>query len=175
MDEILNEEIHEMYEEHERFSPALDISTLRRSLKMIMKPAISVTQDTPISEAIQLMQTKRLGCVLIVQKEKLLGIFTERDVLKKIINAPFDLSKTPIEKVMTINPQMLYLDDTLAYALNYMDLGGYRHIPIVNEKHEPVGLVSIKDIVSYLVEHFADEILHLPPHPIRSTHSREGA
>jgi CBS domain-containing protein len=67
---------------------------------------------------------------------------------------------------MTVHPQALNEEDTIAYALNFMDLGGYRHIPIVNELFEPVGLVSIKDIVSYLVEHFADEVLNLPPHPL---------
>lgn len=163
----LDDEIHKMYEEEEKNIPAIDARTLRRSLKTIMKPAISVTIDSPIIEAIRLMQTKRLGCVLVTSNGKLLGIFTERDVLKKILGVSFDLNTTPIAEVMTPNPQVLDEDDTLAYALNYMDLGGYRHIPIINRHKEPIGLVSIKDIVSYVVEHFADEVINLPPHPVR--------
>lgn len=146
--------------------PAIDVSDLRRSLKAIMKPAITVQIHTPLSEAVHLMQTKRIGCVLVTSHDKLLGIFTERDVLKKILGAAFDLRQTPISDVMTINPQALNEDDTIAYALNFMDLGGYRHIPIVNDAFEPVGLVSVKDIVSYFVQHFADEVLNLPPHPL---------
>jgi CBS domain-containing protein len=153
--------------------PALDVSDLRRSLKSIMKPAITVAIHTPVSEAVHLMQTKRIGCVLVTSHDKLLGIFTERDVLKKILGAAFDLRQTPVSEVMTINPQALNEDDTIAYALNFMDLGGYRHIPIVNDDFNPVGLVSVKDIVSYFVQHFADEVLNLPPHPLSIDRSGE--
>lgn len=146
-------------------TPALEVDDLRRSLRSLMKPAITVEIGTPVFEAINLMQTKRIGCVLVTSHDKLLGIFTERDVLKKIVGASFDLRHTPITEVMTINPQALNEDDTIAYALNFMDLGGYRHIPLVNDHFEPVGLVSVKDIVSYLVQHFADEVLNLPTHP----------
>ncbi|PLX30597.1 MAG: hypothetical protein C0600_07920 [Ignavibacteria bacterium] len=146
--------------------PALEVSDLRRSLRSLMKPAITVDIDTPVHDAVHMMQTKRIGCVLVTSHRKLLGIFTERDVLKKIQGSAFDLRATPITEVMTINPQALNEDDTIAYALNFMDLGGYRHIPLVNDLFEPVGLVSVKDIVSYLVQHFADEVLNLPPHPM---------
>jgi len=145
---------------------ALEVSDLRRSLRTLMKPAITVDIDTPLRDAVHLMQAKRIGCVLVTSHRKLLGIFTERDVLKKIVGSAFDLRSTPISEVMTINPQALNESDTIAYALNFMDLGGYRHIPIVNELFEPLGLVSVKDIVSYLVQHFADEVLNLPPHPL---------
>ncbi|MDT8324633.1 MAG: CBS domain-containing protein [Bacteroidota bacterium] len=150
----------------EQNPPALEVSDLRRSLRSLMKPAITVEIDTTVKEAVNLMQDKRIGCVLVTSHDKLLGIFTERDVLKKILGAAFDLRTTPITEVMTTNPQALNEDDTIAYALNFMDLGGYRHIPLVNDAFEPVGLVSVKDIVSYLVEHFADEVLNLPPHPL---------
>jgi CBS domain-containing protein len=148
--------------------PAIDGTVLRRSLKTLMKPAFCVEIDTPISEAIHAMQTRRMGCVLVTSHRKLLGIFTERDVLKKILGVSFDLKATPIAEVMTTNPQALNDDDTIAYAMNFMDLGGYRHIPIVNHDFVPVGVVSVKDIVSYFVEHFADEVLSLPPHPYAS-------
>jgi CBS domain-containing protein len=145
--------------------PSLDGTVLRRSLKTLMKPAFCVEIDTPISQAIHVMQTRRMGCVLVTSHGKLLGIFTERDVLKKILGVSFDLKYTPITEVMTTNPQALNDDDTIAYAMNFMDLGGYRHIPIVNHDFVPVGVVSVKDIVSYFVQHFADEVLNLPPHP----------
>jgi CBS domain-containing protein len=144
---------------------SIDVSILRRSLKTIMKPAITVPIETTINDCIRLMQKKRIGCVLVTSHGKLLGIFTERDVLKKIFSASFDLDQTPITEVMTTNPQVLNEIDTIAYALNFMDLGGYRHIPVVNNVFEPLGIVSVKDIVSYFVEHFADEVLNLPPHP----------
>ncbi len=145
-------------------SAAFQAEDLRRPLSSLMKPAITAGIDTTVNEAIQLMQRNRIGCVLVVSHRKLLGVFTERDVLKKIVGSNHDIKSTPLSEVMTINPQALNEDDTIAYALNFMDLGGYRHIPIVNDLFEPTGLVSVKDIVSYLVQHFADEVLNLPPH-----------
>ncbi|MFZ1731468.1 MAG: CBS domain-containing protein [Bacteroidota bacterium] len=155
------------------YIPALEVEDLRRSLRSLMKPAITVDIDTPIRDAIHLMQTKRIGCVLVTSHQKLLGIFTERDVLKKIVGSSFDLRSSPITEVMTIHPQALNDDDTIAYALNFMDLGGYRHIPIVNDAFEPLGLVSVKDIIAYLVQHFADEVLNLPPHPLSKAEEEE--
>ncbi len=151
-------------EQEEHTIPALEVSDLRRPLRSLMKPAVTASIDTSVADAIQLMQTRRIGCVLVVSHRKLLGVFTERDVLKKIVGSNFDLRSTPLSEIMTINPQALNEDDTIAYALNFMDLGGYRHIPIVNDLFEPTGIVSVKDIVSYLVQHFADEVLNLPPH-----------
>ncbi|MAT38916.1 MAG: hypothetical protein CL946_04860 [Ectothiorhodospiraceae bacterium] len=151
-------------EDEDLYSP-IDSSILRRSLKTIMKPAITAEIDATVGECITLMKTKRIGCVLLTSHSKLLGIFTERDVLKKIVGASVELESTSITEVMTTNPQVLNETDTIAYALNFMDLGGYRHIPVVNNVFEPVGIVSVKDIVSYFVEHFADEVLNLPPHP----------
>lgn len=138
---------------------------LRRPLRSLMKPAFDVGMDANVADAIEVMKTKRVGCVFIQKDNLLKGLFTERDVLKKIVGSAMDIHTTPITAVMTHSPQVLWEEDTIAYALNFMDLGGYRHIPIVNRNFEPVGVVSVKDIVSYLVQNFSDEILNLPPHP----------
>jgi CBS domain-containing protein len=150
----------------ERFLPGIVVKDLRRSLRTLMKPAFTLPVEASVAEAIEQMKTKRHGCVLLVQNKRLVGIFTERDILKKIIGATFDLETTPIASVMTPTPHALWADDTIAYALNFMDLGGYRHIPIVDNMFEPVGMVSVKDIITYLVQHFADEVLNLPAHPL---------
>jgi CBS domain-containing protein len=77
---------------------------------------------------------------------------------------------------MKAEPQTAHVEDSLDTAILYMAKGGYRHIPIVNEYNQPVGMVSIRDIISYLVEHFPQEVLTLPPKPIRDAmKAREGA
>jgi CBS domain-containing protein len=77
---------------------------------------------------------------------------------------------------MKVDPQTAYIGDSLDTAILYMAKGGYRHIPIVNEQNQPVGMVSIRHIISYLVEHFPQEVLTLPPKPIRDAmKAREGA
>jgi len=70
----------------------------------------------------------------------------------------------------------LRAEDSLDAALLHMAKGGYRHIPIVDEGNHPLGMVSVRDIISYLVEHFPQEILTLPPRPVREAmKAREGA
>ncbi len=151
--------------EDPQYNPSLDIRLLRRSLRTIMKPASCLESDRCIQDAVDLMQNKRSGCVLLTTGSRLSGIFTERDVLKKIVGSSLDLRATAVSKVMTPNPQALHEFDTIAYALNFMDLGGYRHVPIINTDLEPVGIVSVKNIISFFVDYFADEVVHLPPHP----------
>ncbi len=163
-DETRQENQHGSQNDDTYMTP-FDASHLRRSLKTIMKPAIIMARETSVQDAVATMKSRRIGCVVITVERQLQGIFTERDVLKKIVGAELDLMATPLSAVMTPQPQSLGEFDTIAYALNFMDQGGYRHIPIVNAAFEPVGIVSIKDIVTYLVEHFADEILNLPAHP----------
>ena len=131
---------------------------------------------TPVLEAVTLMQEQRVGCVLVVRSTKLKGIFTERDVLTGLVGKAIDPAKTPVRKLMTPNPEYLRLTDSIAYALNKMSLGGYRHVPIVNKAIVPVGVISVRDIVNYLVRFFPQSVLNLPTLPRGNyARSREGA
>ena len=75
---------------------------------------------------------------------------------------------------MTYFPESLRNSDSIAFALNRMTEGGYRHIPIVNSRGKPVGLIGILDIVSHLAEYFSQDVLNLPPLPIRKQKQAEG-
>jgi CBS domain-containing protein len=131
---------------------------------------------TSVLEAVALMQEHSVGCVLVVRTAKLKGIFTERDVLTGVVGKAIDPAKTPVRKLMTPNPEYLRLTDSIAYALNKMSLGGYRHVPIVNKAIVPVGVISIRDIVNYLVRFFPQSVLNLPTLPRGNyARSREGA
>ena len=83
-------------------------------------------------------------------KGKIVGMFTERDVVTKISLSAIDINQTPISEVMTKNPQTAHMTTSVAFALNMMSQGGYRHIPIVDEGGTPVGMVSVKNIVDYI-------------------------
>ncbi len=115
------------------------------------------------------------GCILIVEKEKLKGIFTERDILMKIVGNSIDLDKEIVSDYMTTNPQWLRNTDPIAYALNRMTDGGFRHVPILSEEKKPIGLICMKTIVDYIGEYFHEEIMNLPPLPQRSSKRREDA
>ena len=174
--EEIEDEIKQMYEESGEEPKVFDENTIRSPIRYLdVKKTILLEEGSSIAQTLDLMKKNRIGCVLVVRDGKLTGIFTERDVLLKIVGESIDPSTTRIEDLMTKDPESLQLDDMVAFALNQMHIGGFRHIPLVDEENKPVGIISIKGIVDYLVEHFSQEVLNLPPNPIRTTTEREGA
>ena len=119
-----------------------------------------------------------LASSLIVDNEKLVGVFSERDVLVKVAGAGvlIDTAAVSVADLMTSNPQTLRESHELVYALNLMSVGGFRHVPIVDDGGRPVAVISMRDIVEYIVALFPDEVLKLPPSPDSTiTQNREGA
>lgn len=110
---------------------------------------LRVPANTTVADAIKMMKDKRYGCIFIMEDDKLAGIFTERDVLLKLIGRNIDINTTSVRDVMTANPETLTEQDSVAYALNKMDVGGYRHIPIM-QGEEAIGLVSVRGLLKYI-------------------------
>ena len=112
-------------------------------------PPIGLPGSAPVSEAIQTMKEHRVGCVLVLEENKLAGILTERDLLYKVAGNDRPLNEIRIRDVMTARPVTLSLDDSIRFAIYQMSVGGFRHIPIL-ESNQPVGIISIKDVLRYL-------------------------
>jgi CBS domain-containing protein len=125
---------------------------------------IMVDASATVVAAVDAMNTHRTGCVLVQKEGKLVGIFTERDVLTRVIFRDNNRS-VPVERLMTPNPDTLQPTATVAYALNQMSVGGFRHVPIVNDKGEAVGVLSMRDIVDFLVRLFPRGVFNLPHSP----------
>ena len=88
------------------------------------RPAICVHPDTQVADAIALMKQHSCGCVLVQAGDRLLGIFTERDVLLRVAGAGLDTRRTAVSSVMTPDPETLTMRDELAWVLNLMAVGG---------------------------------------------------
>ncbi|MGD0337803.1 MAG: CBS domain-containing protein [Bacteroidota bacterium] len=176
MDKVdIDEELHEMFDEGPK-NKIFDSRTIREPIRQLgMTKPIVVETGSPVSEAIRLMKDNSVGCVLVQRKGYLTGIFTERDLLTKLTGTVKDLKTISIDEVMTPDPEVLQPDDTIAFALHMMAVGGYRHVPIVDGENRPVAIVSIRGIVEFLVEMFPDEVLNLPRRPLRKAGEREGA
>ena len=133
------------------------------------RETVIVEAQTSVAEAIRGMNDHHVGCTLVVRDGKLIGIFTERDVLRKVATSGMNLEKTAVETVMTANPDTLPATASIAYALREMSVEGYRHIPLTNPDGSPAGVVSVRDIVAWLVETFPASVHNLPPSPVVST------
>ena len=112
-----------------------------------------VELGTSVPEVISVMQDGHFGCVLVIDsRDRLVGIVTERDFLVKLMGERVNPDDVIVDEIMTASPECLRPTDTVAFALNLMQLGHYRHIPLVIYDQKdiyPVGVVSIKDILNH--------------------------
>lgn len=132
---------------------------------LTLQPAITCERHITVRQAIETMQRERIGCILVVEPPRLVGVFTERDVLTKVAAQAVNIDQQQVDTLMTPDPECLRRDNELVYALNQMSVGGYRHIPILDEQGWPIGVVSMRDIVDYLSNLFPQDVLNLPPSP----------
>jgi CBS domain-containing protein len=154
-------EFDEAYEDQLRVRGAI----LREPISRLEPRApIVITPETPVREAVQRMNEGHCGCILIVEQDRLVGLFTERDLLR-IVEKETDPTRLPVSSVMTRDPETLRPEHGIALALNRMSVGGYRHIPLVDEQDRPVGVVAMRDIVRFIVSLFPDAVLTAPPDP----------
>ncbi|MCP5109286.1 MAG: CBS domain-containing protein [bacterium] len=155
-----------MYEEASgRQSKQLDNQALLRPISDLDYPEspLSVSTDTTVGDALDLMAELRIGAAIVQENGKLVGIFAERDALMKGLYHGGHGDK-PISDYMTPNPDCLTPDDSIALALNRMVQGGYRHVPLIAPDRTPVGILVMRDVVAHIVSHFAEEIINVPPH-----------
>ncbi|MXV73698.1 CBS domain-containing protein [Candidatus Poribacteria bacterium] len=174
-DLAIDEELEQMDED--AALKAWSAQEIQISLKDLMRPIITIDINSSTNEAIDLLLANKIGAAPVIENDTLRGIFSERDVLNKILNKQVgDLDVISVEEFMIADPETAQPEDSLNTAILYMARGGYRHVPIVDTENRPVGMVSIRDVISYLIEEFPQEVLTLPPRPVRDAFkAREGA
>jgi CBS domain-containing protein len=164
------------YDDEDAPAKTIDARLFAEPIRSLHRRAgrVTVPTGTTIGEAARVMKEHRVGCVLVEEGGKLVGIFTERDILTKLVGTGYDPAKVAVDGVMTRNPETLTPEDPIAFALQRMSVGGFRHVPLVDAEGRSVGILSVKDIVDYLAEHFPEEILNIPPEPGRQPRTPEG-
>jgi CBS domain-containing protein len=111
---------------------------------------VTVGPSTTVREAIRTMLTRDIGALLIVDDDgKQLGIFSERDLLTKVAGVHEGYNDLPVCQFMTPRPETVTPGDALAFALHKMDIGGYRHTPVV-QNSVPVGMISVRDMLRHI-------------------------
>ena len=168
------------WEPTRRLSDGFDARLLREPLSVMpVQRPLTLSPGATVTEAMRAMQREHRGCVLVTDdgtvRSKLIGIFTERDVLFRIVDKGRNPAALPIGDVMTANPENLSARATVAYVLNKMSVGGFRHVPVVDDEHRPVSVISVREVVNFLVNAFPREVLNLPEPGTTPPASREGA
>ncbi len=134
---------------------------------------VVTTPTTSIEEVFLLMKSHEVGSVLICEDNKLVGIYTERDAVKAMVDN-IDL-RLPISEVMVASPMTIGEGAPLAEAIQLMAAGRCRRLPIVSGEKKLTGIVKVSGILHYFVEHFPQTVFNLPPEPNIIISEREGA
>lgn len=118
---------------------------------------LSAPDSMTVREAAVRMAEHKVGAILILDKGQLIGIFTERDLLNRVIAKSLDPDATTLSQVMSADPRTISADKPLAYALVMMDDGGYRHVPVM-DNGVPIGMVSARDALGSELIEFEKEL-----------------
>ena len=131
-----------------------------RTVRQIIEGQQPITGSPAITvrEAARLMKQHNIGALMVVEGEKLVGVFTERDGLFRVLAGAFDPETTPLSEVMTRNPQTIAPECGFTVALQMMHDGRYRHLPVV-ESGRLLGIVSVRDALGPELEAFVYEML----------------
>lgn len=153
---LLSEDISRAVLDEEAFKEPVRILCNRR--------AEVIKERATIADAIRRMKTSRIGSLAVVDEAGMLvGIVTERDVLFKVMLESIDVHTTEVSTIMTRDPETLLLDDPLVFLMNKMHVGGFRHVPILDGAGKPLHVLSIKDVVSFVVSRFETTVSNVPP------------
>jgi len=125
---------------------------------------LCVRETVTVEKAVADMMSMRRAAVLVVDGSgRLAGIFTERDVLTRVVARGLAPATTELRQVMTKDPDALAVTDRVAYAVNRMSVAGYRTIPLVGDDRRPVGVVTATHVIKWMADLFPEAVLNLRP------------
>ncbi len=137
---------------------------------------VTVPPGTSLAECLRAIQRSGTGDSVFVcdGSGRLEGVLTERDIFGRIVGGQVDMEQ-PVETLMTTEPRTLDLEQTIGDAIDLMQTGRYRNVPLVDAGGNLAGVVRQNDIIKYLAESFPEELLNLPPRPHQRMKEPEGA
>ena len=149
------------------------VLTTSRVGELVPKDVPVLQAHDSVADAASQMRAHSHGSALIYRDGQLAGIFTERDLLKLV--AQSRSLEQPLSSVMTSAPRTVTPGDSLLTVIKLMDEGGYRRLPVVDAGGSPIGIIDVKSVVHFLVEHFPAAVYNQAPRALLNAKSREGA
>lgn len=139
------------------YSDSLEKALAEEPVTAIQYQPVAITgPDTPIHQAVEQLANLHVACLLIEQEGRLVGVFSDRDVLNRVA-LEFELIKDkPVSEVMTDDPVYVYETDSSASALSVMAVYGLRHVPVTDVKQKLIGIISPQRVTTFLRKHLHD-------------------
>jgi len=132
--------------------------------KLTRKPAISVEADATVEEVVEIMAMHGIGAVVVLEEDEILGIFSERDLINRVVAKGLPPKRTAISQVMTFPVKTATESTRTDEGLREMHVGDFRHLPITDEQGKLIGMVTIKDLLLNRVNELSigNENLYFP-------------
>jgi CBS domain-containing protein len=134
---------------------------------------IQAPPTTSVERAVQVMRDNKSAYIVVSDKKRVVGMFTESDVTRKILGKNID-EKRPVRDFMTPDPVVLRQDDPVGRAVDLMAENDFYHIPLVNEKQELINVLSVRTLIRFLAEFYPGEVYNIPPNPHQVAPTAEG-
>jgi CBS domain-containing protein len=146
-----------------------------RLIVVSRRDPVTVRPGTSLADCIATMQRTGTGdSVFVTQPDgRLAGVLTERDIFGRIVGGDVDLSQ-PVESMMTTSWRHLHVEETVRDAIELMQTGRYRNVPLLDDDDHLQGVVRPQDVLKFLAEAFPEELLNLPPRPHQRMNKAEG-
>jgi predicted transcriptional regulator len=175
-DELIDEEIA-IANEQDHDDTVLHANVFKTKIVTLgLGNPLYVNQDSSLATTIDIMRENRVGSIMITDaNNQVVGIFTERDILNRVIGKVENTGLVKVSEYMTKDPETLHANDLICFALNNMHVGGYRNIPILNEDGTPYTLLNVQDILDFILDFFPNEITNILSQPYTGVHLRESA
>jgi len=142
--------------------------------KLSRTKPLCVPASLEVDEVARRMRAGHCGSALVLDGDDVVGIFTERDLLMRVVAEGLDPHSTPARDVMTPAPEGLPASATMAQALRFLAQGHYRHAPLMDEAGRPVGMLSTGHVIGFVSDTFPKEILNAPPEAAEPARREEG-
>jgi CBS domain-containing protein len=139
-----------------------------------LPPPITIPHSSTVGEALAAVQTHGMGYVLVVESGRPVGIMSEREVLMKIVARDVKYEES-VDRYMSRDPETVTMKDPIARAIQLMNEGGERNIPVVDDAGNAVAVLRTLDIIHFLAEAFPAQVMNLPPRPHQLIPEPEGA
>jgi len=156
-----------------------DVEALLKGMKAVhidRSETVCLPINTTVRDAIDELRATSSGCVLVVEEPdgpRLRGIFTDYDVVKKVVGNA-EAYDRPVSEFMTADPQSILDGDTVAKAIHLMHRDGFRHLPILEGSGKVVGVVTKIDVVRFLADQYPEHVYNIPPDPDQVAETPEG-
>lgn len=153
--------------------PVAQLLKEKKICEIINPKLVQAPPSISIEQAVTIMQQNGSGYIVIAEQNKPIGIFTENDLVFKILGQGIDWNR-PVSDLMTKNPKVLRTDDSVGQAIDIMGEHRFYHIPLVDAVGNLVNVISVRTLIRFLAEFYPAEIMNLPPNVNQIIETAEG-